>query len=127
MTNEFKVGQSVSGHDYDNLPLGAQVTLGDNWFTHTKISGNRWRNDIGRVEPSGKYRSVARTLAHLPEPEDETDAYVEPEPLKEGDAEVTASAAIAQMANAIHDFAAGFEKAGEIFWREMKRLQGGAS
>lgn len=46
------------------------------------------------------------------EPEDKDDLYVEPEPL---------TVAFEQMANAMRDFAVGFEKAGEVFWREMTR------
>lgn len=91
-TQEFKVGQQVSGTDYERLPLGSEVKYGDvHVFIRTKVAPNRWARNGMKGDYSDN-RGMARatngiliTLPDATQPEDATDAYVEPEPLKEGD------------------------------------------
>lgn len=81
---EFKVGDTVRGDDYDRLPVGSAASIGG--------SGRVTRGSAGWAYDSGQpcSPSSARTLTHLcdgthSEPEDKDDLYVEPEPLKAGD------------------------------------------
>lgn len=82
---EFVVGQQVSGDDYARLPVGS---VAGNW---TQVAADEWAwlGQPSRVRATSMAAGGARTLTHLPdatEPEDKDDLYVEPEPLKEGDA-----------------------------------------
>jgi hypothetical protein len=100
---EFKVGQVVSGDDYARLPIDA-VTSGIR-----KVGEHEWRYNEGAGAPMFDAPYASRILTHLPEvpePEDTDDvepepladweralldeadediAYIEDEPLKEGD------------------------------------------
>jgi hypothetical protein len=86
MTQEFKVGDIIRNDDYDRLPIGASVELGLGFAAWTKGSDGLWRDASEVVAAAGEIKRFNRTLTHLPDatqPEDATDAYVEPEPLKE--------------------------------------------
>ena len=87
-TQEFKVGDIIRNDDYDRLPIGASVTVGLGFAVWTKAPDGLWRDASDVVAADGEIKRFNRTLTYLPEhaePEDATDAYVEPEPLKEGD------------------------------------------
>jgi hypothetical protein len=85
---EWVVGQQVSGDDYDRLPVGSVVGLGLGFASWTKAPDGLWRDASEVVAADGEIKRFGRTLTHLPEhaePEDATDASVEPEPLRKGD------------------------------------------
>ena len=101
---EWVVGQQVSGDDYKRLPVGSVVN--EIW---KKVAPNDWRNANfadQRLMDEGLYND--RTLTHLPDatrPEDATDAYVEPEPLKEGDAVLVWAKVVDPERDDLGDFA----------------------
>lgn len=88
---EFKPGDKVRGKDYARLPIGSVATHSSG-TTITKIGPDEW---VGDWDADDRLPSnlliTERTLTRLgdgthAEPEDKDDLYVEPEPLKAGDA-----------------------------------------
>lgn len=72
---EWVVGQQVSGDDYERLPVGTKAWIGgSSQVTRGPVT---WVYDSGAPCVPGS----TRTITHLPDatqPEDATDAYVEP-------------------------------------------------
>lgn len=89
MSAEFKVGQQVSGGDFASLPVGTMVEH-HSGVVRTKTADGRWVPEPAHfLKLPDDVMESQRTITHLPdasEPEDKDDLYVEPEPLKEGDA-----------------------------------------
>jgi hypothetical protein len=95
MSTQFKPGDTVRGDDYARLPIGAKTVwkhcADSDGLPAEKVNFNAWREGTGLSAPirTDAEMSLPRTITHLPDatqPEDATGAYVEPEPLKEGDA-----------------------------------------
>lgn len=84
---EFKVGQSISGVEYDRLPVGAKFRRGPQYSEYEVTETGFKLGMADTTLTAADYRS-ARKITYLPdatEPEDKDDLYVEPEPLKEGE------------------------------------------
>ena len=82
---EFQVGQSISGTDYDRLPVGAKFRRGPQ-YSEYEVTETGFKLGMADTRlTAADYRS-ARKITYLPatvEPEDKDDLYVEPEHVTE--------------------------------------------